>query len=89
MIIEAFAPKGKTKDTIELLNSQKVHAEARVLLVVDAKNDEIRRATNNLNQVKVVSAMYLNVFDILNADNIIMTKSALDVVKTWLGKETK
>ena len=89
VIIEAFAPKGKTKDTIELLNSQKVHAEARVLLVVDAKNDEIRRATNNLNQVKVVSAMYLNVFDILNADNIIMTKSALDVVKTWLGKETK
>jgi large subunit ribosomal protein L4 len=89
IVVADFTPSGKAKDTVKLLKDNKVSNEARVLLVVDMKNDEIRRSTNNLNQVKVVSAMYLNVFDILNADTILMTKKALDTVKEWLGKETK
>lgn len=88
-IVEKFAPTGKAKDTVKLLKDNKVSSEARVLLVVDMKDDMVRRSTNNLNQVKVVSALYLNVFDILNADNIIMTKPALDAVTEWLKKEGK
>ncbi|NCU30454.1 50S ribosomal protein L4 [Candidatus Saccharibacteria bacterium] len=89
VIIDDFAPNGKTKDTIKLLSDNKINNEARVLLVVDAKNDAIRRSTNNLNQIKVVSAMYLNVFDILNADNILIGRKALAVVAEWLKKEDK
>lgn len=88
-IVEKFAPTGKAKDTVKLLKDNKVSSEARVLLVVDMKDDMVRRSTNNLNQVKVVSALYLNVFDILNADNIIITKPALDAVTEWLKKEGK
>lgn len=80
---------GKTKETVKLLDANKVTKEQRVLLVVDAKDDNIRRATNNVNQVKVVSALYLNVFDILNADRILMTKKALEAVTEWLTKEGK
>lgn len=89
VIVPEFAPSGKTKETVALLQSNKIRSDARVLLVVDAKNDGIRRSTNNVNQIKVVSAMYLNVFDILNADTILMTKSALTVVSEWLKKEAK
>lgn len=89
VVIDDFAPNGKTKDTIKLLSDNKIINEARVLLVVDAKNDAIRRSTNNLNQIKVVSAMYLNVFDILNADNILIGRKALAVVAEWLKKEDK
>lgn len=89
-VIDDFVAKqGKAKETVELLKANKVNNEARVLLVVSAKDDMVRRATNNIAQVKVVSAMYLNVFDILNADNILLEKSALEVVKKWLGKESK
>ncbi len=89
IVIDSFDAKdGKTKATVKLLESHKVNSLARVLLVVDAKNDLVRRATNNLNQVKVVSAMYLTVFDILNADTILMEKSALETVKSWLGNAT-
>ncbi len=80
---------GKTKETVKLLDANKVTKEQRVLLVVSEKNDNIRRATNNVNQIKVVSALYLNVFDIMNADVILMTSKALDAVKEWLGKESK
>jgi large subunit ribosomal protein L4 len=79
----------KTKETIKLLEANKITKEQRVLLVVSEKDDNIRRATNNVNQVKVVSALYLNVFDILNADRILMTKKAIELVAEWLKKEAK
>lgn len=90
VLIDSFVcPEGKAKETIKLLKTHKINAEARVLLVVEAKDDNIRRATNNINQVKVVQALYLNVFDILNADTILLSKKALDLVQTWLAKEAK
>ncbi len=89
-IIDAFICKeAKTKETIKFLASHKVNEQARVLLVVKDKNEHVRRATNNVAQVKVISSMYLSVYDILNADNILMEKAALETVKTWLGKEVK
>lgn len=84
----AFAA-GKTKEAVKLLADNKIAKEQRVLLVVSAKDDNVRRATNNINQVKVVSALYLNVYDILNADRILLSKKALELVTEWLGKESK
>lgn len=89
-IIDTFkCPEGKTKETVKLLKDNKVNADAKVLLVVSIKDDQVRRATNNMNQVKVVQGMYLNVFDILNADVILMSKKALEQVTEWLKKEEK
>lgn len=90
VVIDTFAcPQGKTKETMKLLDANKVTKEQRVLLVVSMKDDMVRRATNNVNQVKVVSALYLNVFDILNADKILMSKKALEAVTEWLKKGGK
>jgi large subunit ribosomal protein L4 len=74
---------GKLKPIVVLL--KKLDAERKTLLVVDNKNDMVLRATNNLNEVKVVRAKYLQVFDILNSDHIVITKKALDIVHEWLG----
>ncbi len=89
-VIDTFScPEGKTKETVKLLKANNIHEDARVLLVVSVKDDLVRRATNNVNQVKVLQAMYLSVFDILNADTILVSKKALDIVNEWLKKETK
>jgi ribosomal protein L4 len=32
-----------------------------------------------------VQAKYLQVFDILNSENVVITKKALDIVHEWLG----
>ena len=61
--------------------------DRKVLVVVDAKTPEVIRATSNLQNVLLVSAMYLNVYYILNADNIVLTPAALETVKNWLKKE--
>lgn len=83
-VIEAFDSKdGKVAPTVALL--QKIGADRNVLLVVDQKDALVERATRNIAQVTVTQAQYLNVFDIMNADSIVISKKALDMVHEWLG----
>ena len=79
------AKSGKTKDAIKEL---KIESSKNYLVVVPEKTESILRATNNIANVKVVRPTYLNVFDILNADQIIIVESALTAIENWLiGKE--
>ena len=79
------AKSGKTKDAVKEL---KLEAGNNYLLVVPEKTPEILRATNNIANLKVVRPTYLNVFDILNADKIIIVEAALEQIENWLiGKE--
>jgi large subunit ribosomal protein L4 len=87
-VIDSFDCKdGLTKPTAALL--AKIGATRRVLIVVAKKEENIVRATNNLPEVKVVSAQYLNVYDIVNAHSIVIAKDALEIIGSWLGSETK
>ncbi|HSX30169.1 MAG TPA: 50S ribosomal protein L4 [Candidatus Saccharimonadales bacterium] len=74
---------GKTATIAKLLT--KLEATGTVLLVTDNKDDASVRATRNLSGVKVVAANYVNVFDVLNADTIVMTEKSLDIITEWLG----
>jgi large subunit ribosomal protein L4 len=65
----------------------KIEATGTVLLVVSEKDTLVERATNNLPKVKAVHAHYLNVYDIMNADTLVVSKKALDLVHEWLGEK--
>lgn len=83
-IIETFECKeGKIAETVKLLD--KIGAKGNILLVVSDKDALVERATSNLQKLKAVQAMYLNVFDILNADTIIVSQKSLDLIHEWLG----
>lgn len=84
VVVDAIETTGKTKEVVAFLNDKNVNFR-RVLIVVDEKTPEIVRATNNLENVTLVRSQYLNVFNILNADKIIMTSPAVSAVETWLG----
>ena len=88
--IETFAcPKGKTKETIDMLKANKISENENVLLVVSVKDELVVRATNNVANLKAVRPTYLNVFDIMNADKIVITEKALPMIKDWLLGEEK
>jgi large subunit ribosomal protein L4 len=78
---------GKTKDIANFLVKEKIDVR-RILMVVDKKTPELIRSSRNLKCVELVSATYLSVFHILNADTIIITPAALKAVEAWLS-ETK
>lgn len=78
---------GKTKEVADFLAKNKL--ERKVLLVVDSKTPEMIRASRNIENVALVSAKYLSVYHILNADHIVMSAKAVDVVAEWLKPVTK
>lgn len=86
-VIETFECKnGTVKPTIKLLG--KIEATGNILLVVSVKDELVERATRNIPMLTAAQAKYLNVFDVTNADTIVISQKALEMVHEWL-KETK
>ena len=78
---------GKTKTAVKVLEDMNLDGK-NVLAVAAEKTPEILRSTNNLPNVKLVRATYLNVFDIVNADAIVFSEDALKQAEEWLlGEE--
>lgn len=83
VVIEKLTSKeGKTSEVVKLL--AKLDAQRNVLVVVSEKTPELIRATANLQDVKLVSAKYVNVFDVMNANRIVLTADALKITEEWL-----
>jgi large subunit ribosomal protein L4 len=84
IVVEDLVSKeGKTAELAAML--AKIGATRRTLVVVANKSATLVRATSNIGDVKLIQATYLNVFDALNADSIVMTHEALSAVTEWLG----
>lgn len=65
----------KTKQVVELLN---VFAAPKKTLFITAEDtDTVEKSARNIPGVKAISAMGLNVFDLLNHDKLFITKDAV------------
>lgn len=83
-VIDDFVvPGGKTKSAEKLL--AKIGARRRTLLVSVNPNEATGRSVKNIKDIKLASATYLNAYDVLNADFVIITKPALDEISAWLS----
>jgi large subunit ribosomal protein L4 len=76
---------GKTAEVAKFLADNKF--DRKTLIVVDEKSPELIRATNNLENVLLISTKYLSVFHILNADAIVLSTTSVPTLKSWLVKE--
>jgi large subunit ribosomal protein L4 len=73
----------RTKDMLALLEAHQL--SGKTLIVLDSKNEAVQRSANNLPEVKTLLAHYLNVVDLLNYDNVLMPRAALEVIEGYLG----
>jgi large subunit ribosomal protein L4 len=76
---------GKTADVVAFL--EKNTFTRNTLIVVEEKTPALIRATNNLQNVILVSTKYLSVYTILNADAIVLSPASLPTLSGWLAKE--
>lgn len=84
IVVEKLASKeGKTAEIAKLLTKLGVNRTA--LVVVTDKTAELIRATANLQNVKLVNAQYVNVYDVMNADRVVLTADAVKAIEAWLG----
>jgi large subunit ribosomal protein L4 len=76
---------GKTAEIVKFMADNKF--DRKVLIAVDEKTPELIRATNNVQNVVLLSTKYLSVYHILNADHIVLSKASIPTLKSWLVKE--
>ena len=74
----------KTKTAVAFLKSLGVDGQ-KVLILVDNIDFNLDRSTRNIPYVKVLKAEAVNVYDVLNADKILITKPALEIIEERLA----
>jgi large subunit ribosomal protein L4 len=67
----------KTKEFVQAMTRWGVEAESKVLVIVAEIEDNTLLSVRNIAKVKMISASGLNVFDLLNADQIVATAEAI------------
>ena len=74
----------KTKKAVEFLRSQGLEGK-KVLVVLPEKDEVIYKSFRNLPYAKVLPVEGLNVYDILWADHLIITRPSLEKIYERLG----
>ncbi len=80
IVVEDFAdqlPQPKTKEMVGAFVRWGIKAESKVLLILPEIEEMVYLSARNLSTVKLISATNLNVYDILGADKIVTTNTAL------------
>ena len=80
IVVEEFAAefsRPRTKQLTEALTRWGIEDEAKVLLILAEREDNVYLSARNMPQVKLITATNLNVYDILAADQIVATSSAI------------
>ena len=77
----------KTREIIDALSRLGIAADAKVLIVLTTPADMVRRSVRNLEKVKLIAANQLNVFDLLNANSLVVGEDALATIQEVYGDD--
>jgi large subunit ribosomal protein L4 len=87
LILDDFTlSEPKTRQMAQVVDN--LVGESSVLVIFPEKNenyDQVARAANNLPDLKLLIANYMNIRDLLGFDKVIIQKDALDVIESYLG----
>ena len=79
VVDELSLNEGKTKLMAGVLKA--LNAEKKALVVLPERDENVVRATGNLAEAKTIYVNTLNVYEILNAGKLVLTKAALQAVE--------
>ncbi len=75
----------KTKEMVRILDNLKA-SDKKALIVTAAQDENIIKSARNIEGVKTTSANFLNVYDIMAHQALVITKDAVDKVEEVLAK---
>lgn len=84
IVVEDFAdqlPRPKTKEMVAAFARWGIAAESKILLILPQVEEMVYLSARNLSTVKLIPATNLNVYDVLNADKIAITQTALATIQ--------
>ena len=76
IVLDQFAMDApKTKEMVQVLSNLKTGR--KVLIITDTPQENVIKSARNIPGVKTTSSNQLNVYDILNTDNLVITRDAV------------
>ena len=92
IVVEDFAlnlAQPKTKELCQALTRWGVETGSKVLLITERKDENIILSARNIQKLQLIAADQLNIFDIVNATKIVVTRSAIDKIHEVYGGDAK
>ena len=89
-IIKDFGSKmevPKTSEILSLLKRVGINSNGKILIILTHPSEIIKRSIRNLEKIKLISADQLNVFDLLNANSLVIGEDALSTIKEVYGND--
>ena len=77
----------KTREILDFLARLGIAENSKVLIILSAPSETIKKSVRNLKKVKLIGADHLNVFDLLNADSLIIGEDALGKIQEVYGND--
>ena len=71
----------KTSEIINGLSRLGIEKTEKVLVILDDPSNVIKKSIKNIEKVKLIAADQLNVFDILNANKLVIGQSAINKIQ--------
>ena len=85
-ILEDFSFEApKTKDFLAMLNSLSLQ-DKKMLLVIPESDKNIVLSGRNVQNSKIITADQINTYDVLNANNLVLSESSIDIISQSLKK---
>jgi large subunit ribosomal protein L4 len=92
IIVEDFAvnlAQPKTKELCQALERWGVTVGKKTLIITDRKDENIVLSARNIQNLQLLAADQLNMFDILNSEKIVATRSAIARIHEVYGGDAK
>ncbi len=71
----------KTKEIVDGLSRLGVEKNQKVLVIIDSPSLNVKKSISNISNVKLIAADQLNVFDILNANKLVIGQTAIEKIQ--------
>jgi large subunit ribosomal protein L4 len=84
IVVEEFSEqlqRPKTKELVSAIARWGADPESKTLLILSEKNENVILSARNVEKLKLLAADHLNVYDLLHADKIVVTASALEKIQ--------
>lgn len=88
IVVEEFGDKfekPKTKEFIEAMKRWGLDPKEKAMFLLMEVPDNVRLSSRNIGTLKLLTPRTLNLYDILNADKVVLTPSAVDFLNARYG----
>lgn len=88
IVVQDFAdklPRPKTKEMAKALAGWGIEPGSKVLLILAERDETVYLSARNIDNLRLISATNLNIFDLLAADRIVATTSAIAKIQEVYG----